>query len=278
MTAAEAEAAIAEHGWVAMDLPDPAPVFAVRDRLLSWLRDTIPALASLEEYHQHVSDTQHVELLHGLSQQYWDHDLGRTIIAGNLDLFRHLVGPDLHVQRYPYVRAVRPGNIRDAAPLHRDTYYGASPFEVSAVVPFTEMHASCALRVISGSHLAPDSDFPYTDTVSPDVVPRSAKHQLGFPYAPRLLDPALMDRAEPVPRRVGQVLLFPLSLVHGGGIGGGTHTRFSSDIRVVNSWAPVSMSRGVHPDYFVPLCQSAITDTARRYQRQRDEAAARESE
>jgi len=266
MTAAEAEAAIAERGWVALDLPDPTAVFAVRDRLLAWLQETLPALTSLEHYHHHVTDTQHVELLHDLSQRYWTADLGRTIIEGNLDLFRHLVGPDLHVQRYPYVRAVRPGSIRDAAPLHRDTYYGASPFEVSAVIPFTEMSESCALRVISGSHLAPDSDFPYTDTVSPDVVPRSPKHQLGFPYAPRLLDPALMDRAEAVPLRVGQVLLFPLSLVHGGGVGGGTHTRFSSDIRVVNSWAPVSMSRGVHPDYFVPLCRSVVSDTARRYE------------
>lgn len=277
MNVAGAEATLAERGWLVVDLPDPAPVFAARDRILHWIRATVPDLESLDQYHAHASDDQHVELLHGVSRLYWEHDLGRSIITGNLELIRRLVAPDLHIQRYPYVRAVRPGHPRDAAPLHRDTYYGASPYEVSVVVPFTDMDEHCALRVISGSHRAPDSEYPYTDTVSPDVVARSPKHELGFPYAPRLLDPGLIDKAETVPLRVGQVLLFPLSLVHGGGIGTGTRTRFSSDIRVVNSWAPVSMSRGVHPDYFVPLCTSVVTSTAQHYEQIRGDLPARES-
>jgi len=124
-----------------------------------------------------------------------------------------------------------------------------------------------AVRVISGSHLVPDSEYPYVQTQSDDVVIRSPKHKLGYPYAPRLLNPALMDRAEPVPLRVGQVLVFPLSLVHGGGIDTGTRTRFSSDIRIVNSWAPVQWSRGVHPDYFVPVYTSPVTEIARAYER-----------
>ena len=266
MKFADAEAALVERGWLTLDLPDPSAVLAVRDRLLAWLRERLPDLKSLDEYHLHAADHEHIDLIHGLSRFYWEHDLGRTIIAANLDLFRELAGPDLYIQRYPYLRAVRPGKLPDAAPLHRDTYYGASPYELSAVIPFTAMSEACALRVISGSHRAPDSDYPYIQTISPDVAARSPKHELGYAYAPRLLDPDLMDRAEPVPLRVGQVLLFPLSLVHGGGIDTGTRTRFSSDIRVVNSWAPVPISRGVHPDYFVPLCTSAVTATARHYQ------------
>ena len=278
MNFAEAEATLAERGWLAVDLPDPSAVFAVRDRLLGWLRERLPDLPSLDDYHLFAADDQqHVDLLHDLSSSYWDRDLGRTIVAANLDLFRTIVGRDLHIQRYPYLRAVRPGKIRDAAPLHRDTYYGASPHEVSVVIPFTDMSETCALRVISGSHLAPDSDYPYTQTVSPDVVVRSPKHELGFPYAPRLLEPSLMDRAETVPLRVGQALLFPLTLVHGGGIDTGKRTRFSTDIRVVNSWAPVSLSRGVHPDYFVPLCSSAVTSIARHYQEINQARTAKES-
>ena len=60
-----------------------------------------------------------------------------------------------------------------------------------------------------------------------------------------------------MPLEVGQALIFGLSLVHGGGINNGARTRFSTDIRVVNSLAPVTWSRGVHEDYFVPLCASA---------------------
>ena len=84
---------------------------------------------------------------------------------------------------------------------------------------------------------------------------RSKKHRLGFSYAPRLLDPELAERAEPVPIKLGQALLFVLSLVHGGGINNGTATRFSADIRLVNSLAPVTHSRGVHDDYYAPLDQ-----------------------
>jgi hypothetical protein len=266
MMPAHAEATLAERGWLVLDLPDPTPVMATRERLLEWLRERPPMAPSLEEYHLEAGDDErHIHLLHELSKFYWEQNLGRAIITANLDLFRALVGPDLHIQRYPYLRAVRPGRIRDAAPLHRDTYYGASPYEVSIVVPLTAMDGASAMRVISGSHRAPDSEYHYRQTVSDDVAIRSPKHQLGYPYAPRLLAPELTDRAELVPLNVGQVLLFPLSLVHGGGINTGARTRFSTDIRIVNSWAPVDWSRGVHEDYFVPLCSSVVTAAARHY-------------
>ncbi len=267
MTPAEMEAALDECGWVALDLPEPSPVFAIRGQLLGWLRDNgLPDLASLEEYHVLVpEDQRHVELLHGLATYYWEADLGRSVIATNLDLFRRLVAADLHIQRYPYLRAVRPGKNKDAAPMHRDTYYGASPYEVSIVVPFTEMDADGAIRVVSGSHLAPDSEYPFVNQISEDVVIRSPKHQLGFPYAPRVLDPEVTLHGRPVPLRVGQALVFPLSLVHGGGINNSGRTRFSTDIRIANSLAPVSWSRGVHADYFVPLCSTAVSRSARQY-------------
>jgi hypothetical protein len=265
MNAQEIDAALAERGWATIDLPDAAPVLAARDRLLDHVRRTLPALDRLDDYHLHVSDDRHIAILHDLASFYWEAGLGGAIVAGNVDLFRALIGPDLHIQPYPYLRAVRPGIGDDAAPLHRDTYYGASPFEVSLVIPFTEMERSAAIRVISGSHLAPDTAFAYTQTVSPDVTLGSEKHQLGYPYAPRLLDPALMDTAEPVPLKVGQVLMFPLQLVHGGGTNLSARTRFSTDIRLANSLAPVEWSRGVRKNYFVPLCASAVTRSARSF-------------
>jgi hypothetical protein len=267
MTPQELEATLAERGWLAIQLPDPSPVMAVRDALLARLRaESLPDLERLDDYHTLVTeDERHVAILHDLATYYWERQLGRTIIEGNLDLFRRLVGPDLHVQQRPYLRAIRPGHTKDAAPLHRDTYYGASPYEVSVLVPFTKVDAEGAMRVISGSHLAADREFPFEQRQSPDVAIRSPKHQLGFPYAPKVLEPALMDKAEPVPLEVGQALIFGLSLVHGGGINTGHRTRFSTDIRVANSLAPVQWSRGVNESYFVPLCTSVITESARRY-------------
>jgi hypothetical protein len=267
VSAAIYEATLAERGWVVVDLPDPSPVLRAREGLLARLRDTaLPGLRCLDDYHWLVDDDErHIEILHGLMVFYWESALGRAIIESNLELFRHLVGLDLHIQRCPYLRAVRPGKPRDAAPLHRDTYYGASAHEVSVLVPLTDMGAEGVLRVISGSHVSPDSAYPYVQQVSPDVAIRSPKHQLGFPYAPRLLDPLLVERAEPVPLAVGQALVFGLSLVHGHGINAGSRTRFSTDIRVVNSLVPVPRNRGVHDDSYVPLCSSAVSRSAHRY-------------
>jgi len=278
MTSETIELAIEQRGWAVMELPDTNPVFAVRACLLEWLRHRYPDLKSLEQYDGlGLSDANHIELVYALSRWYWEADLARTIISANLELFRSLIGPDLHIQRYPYVRVVRPGHLCDTSPMHRDTYYGASPYEVSVVIPFTEMDSSTALQVISGSHAAADSEYPYTQTVRDDVAIGSPKHQLGFPYAPRLLDPALKDRAEAVPLRVGHALVFPLSLVHGNTTANGTGTRFSTDIRLVNSWAPVIWSRGVHKDYFVPLCESAFTRNGRRHTPNRLATANREN-
>jgi hypothetical protein len=266
MSATGRERALAERGWLVVDLPDPAPVLEARHALESWLRLHRPGGVSLERYHEAVPhDDDHVAVLHDLARRYWEGRLGRAIVERNLELFRDLAGADLNVQRRPYLRAVRPGRPADAQPLHRDTYYGASPYELSVLVPFTSMDATAAMRIVPGSHLEPDAAYPFRQTASADVTMRSPRHELGYPYAPRLLDPALDARAVPVPLRVGQAAIFGLALVHGGGVNDGAHTRFSTDIRVVNAWAPVRMSRGVDAEYFEPLCLSAATRSARLY-------------
>jgi len=266
VSAPHRDRALAERGWIVADLPDPAPVLEARTALESWLRLHRPGDVSLERYHDVVADDDdHVAVLHDLARRYWEARLGRAIVERNLELFRELIGPDLSVQRRPYLRAVRPARPADAQPLHRDTYYGASPYELSVLVPFTAMDAPAAMRVIPGSHLEADAAYPFRQTTSAEVTIRSPRHELGYPYAPRLLDPALDARAVPVPLRLGQVAIFGLALVHGGGVNDGSRTRFSTDIRVVNAWAPVRTDRGVDAEYFEPLCLSAVSRNARRY-------------
>ena len=265
MTTADLDGDLTERGWAVVELLDPAPILRARDRLLARLRDAVPGVGDLDSYHAAVADERHVEILFGLATDFWKSGVGPAIIADNLDFFRRLLGPDLFVQRQPYLRCVRPGRPEDAAPLHRDTYYGASPYEVSVLVPFADMTADDAIRAIPGSHLEADAAYPYRQLAADPGMIGSPRHRLGYPYAPRLLDPSLAARAEPVPLRLGQAMIFGLSLVHGGGVNTGTRTRFSSDIRVVNALAPVRLSRGVDPQYFVPLSTSAISRSARRY-------------
>jgi hypothetical protein len=265
MTDPALERSLAERGWAVVDLPDPSPVARARDRLLARLRELLPGLPSLEAYHAAVDGGCHEETLFAAASDFWESDGGPAIIRANLDLVRGLAGPDLHVQRRPYLRCVRPGRPEDAAPLHRDTYYGASPYEISVLVPLVEMPAEAAVRAIPGSHLEPDSAYPYREMPGDAGLIGSPRHRLGYPYAPRLLDPALQARAVPVPVAFGQAMIFGLSLVHGGGINEGAATRFSTDIRIVDALAPVRLSRGVDSQYFVPLCASPISRAAQLY-------------
>lgn len=259
--------ALVQRGWVVVDLPDPSCVQETRDWLLRTLRALgLPELDQLERYHELVDDDErHVALLYELSTRYWAAGLGPRIVARNQALLRALVGLDLNVQAYPYLRAARPGRPGDTTGMHRDTYYGASSYELSVFVPFTRLTPASALRVVSGSHREPDSAYPYTQETSADVELGSHKHQLGFPYAPRVLDPALDALAEPVPLEVGQALIFGLALVHGQCGNASTATRFSTDVRVANALAPVAWSRGVRPDYYRPLSAAPASEQARAY-------------
>ena len=260
---------LAEKGWAVIDLPDPQPIRVARQRLLSRLQEQgLPGLTDLGLYHlQAGSDDEHFARIWDLAQWFWREELAWSILSANLSLFRALLGPDLHGQRYPYLRVVRPGVPTDAAPMHRDTYYGASPYELSILVPFSDMDAASGVRVLSGSHVEPDSRYPFEQHANPDVQIRSPKHQLGYPYAPRRLAPDLDRRAEIVPLQVGQAIVFGLALIHGGGVNQSGHTRFSTDIRIAHSLAPVQWARGVREDYFLPLSSSALHRTAAAYLR-----------
>ena len=100
MTSEMIELAMAQRGWVALDLSDPSPVFAVRDQLLDWLRRRYPELRSLELYDElGLTDDSHIGVLHALAVAYWEADLARTIIKANIELFRRLIGPDIHIHR-----------------------------------------------------------------------------------------------------------------------------------------------------------------------------------
>lgn len=253
------------HGWIVVDIEDPDVVVAIGAQLLEWLRaGPAPELTHLADYHLAVDDADHERVHSALAEHYWDARLGHEIVASQLDFLRAFVGVDLHVQRHPYLRIARPGRPDDVSGLHRDLLYGASPYEVSLVVPFTDLDEHSALRVVSGSHTAPASSYPATRIESPDVTPGSSRHRLGFPYAPQVLAPDVAERTEAVPLRVGQALLMSLGLVHGQETNGGPHTRVTTDVRVVNSLAPVAFSRGVRDDYYEPLCVSPVTEQARR--------------
>ncbi len=255
-----------EKGWVVIDFVDPTPVFKAREALQAHLSELLEKTTTLEDYHKVVDeDSLHTKIQIKMTEFFRKNKFGKPIIEAQLSLLKPFVGLDLFVQRNPYLRMARPGKPQDNIGYHRDTYYGGSPYELSILVPYVDIAAPSALQVMTGSHTLPEDYFPTTQIKNPDtnVQKGSPKHQLGFLYAPKVMDSSIEKQMLAVPLKVGQAIAFSLSTVHGCVVNKGKATRWSSDIRVMNAFAPVDLS--ARPDYYEPLCSSSITSQAKDY-------------
>ena len=115
---------------------------------------------------------------------------------------------------------------------------------------------------MSGSHAKTEAEYPTVERDSSHAK-GSEGHKLGFLYAPK----KLVDHidSQPVPLQVGEALIFGSALVHGQEVNRSADTRFSVDVRLVNSFAPIQWERNVHADYYEVLTVSPVTAQARRY-------------
>ena len=254
-----------EHGWMVVKLPNPEPVYRARAAVLQELRRlTGNEQVTLENYH-HIAedDGEHTQLQVKLTQYFREQRFGPQIIRAQQEFFVALLGRDIDVQSSPYLRITRPQKPQDNIGYHRDTFYGGSPFELSVVVPYVDVPLESALSVLPGSHLRPESDFPTVQVQSSDVTKSSAKHQLGFLYAPKLIEPTSLTGMQPIPIQLGEALIFSLATVHGSEENRAQVSRWSSDIRVMNGLAPVDLSS--RPTYYEPLCRSVVTEMAEAY-------------
>lgn len=254
-----------EHGWMLVKLPNPDPVYAARTALLTELRRlTSNEKITLEEYHRFIEDdSTHTDLQFQLTQLFWNQRWSTKIISAQLNFFQAFLGQDINIQSKPHLRITRPRKPQDNIGYHRDTYYGCSPFELSVLVPYVDVPTESSLSVLSGSHIRPESDFPTTQIENPQVNKGSVRHQLGFLYAPKIIDPSRTVNMQPVPLALGEALIFSLATVHGSIENRGQVSRWSSDIRVVNTLAPLNPS--LKPGYYEKLSSSVVTDLANLY-------------
>jgi hypothetical protein len=263
---AQYEAEYREQGWVLVDLPRVDVIDTVRGVLQAELREISghPDM-TLERYHEIADDDAvHRDYQFKLTELFRARRYAYEVLAAQLDFFRPFLGPDLLVQVNPYLRMARPGKPQDNIGYHRDTFYGASPYELSVWIPYVDLPAESSLSVLSGSHVRPESDFPVTQTQSAEVQKGSNLHKMGFPYAPKVMDNGPLANIQAVPVRKGQALIFSLATVHGTVYNNGPIARWSTDIRVVNALAPVDLS--ARPDYYERLSSSVVSDRARAYE------------
>lgn len=256
-----------DQGFAVIDLLYPQGVFEIRQALLAKLRELTGIQdITLEKYHEHIQDdVKHTEIQLTLTEYLRESGMLKKIFIENQAIFEQLVGPDMDVQLKPYLRITRPGKLKDNIGYHRDTFYGGSPYEISVVIPFVELDSGNALRVEAKSHLKPESEIPLIQTKSPDVEKGSAKHGLGFLYAPKMIAPSYQLDMRPVPLELGQVLAFSLATLHGTTGNDSVTTRWSVDMRVKSRHAPVDLS--LRPTYYTRLAASPATKVADDYEK-----------
>ncbi len=252
-------------GWAVASLENTSSLQKAKALLLAALKSRFGDHLSLETYHKlDFSDEQHIENQTAFSDLFHTHRLGPAIIRENMHLFAPLIGTNMLVQKNPYLRIARPQKTQDNIGYHRDTFYGGSPYELSCVVPFLDLECGGFLSVMDRSHTLPESHFPTVCEDSSVVQKGSQKHKLGFLYAPKKMENEIEAKMRPLPIQFGQVLLFFLSTVHGSTVNTSGQTRWSSDIRVMNSLAPVDLS--ARPDYYETLSETVVTQKAKEYQ------------
>ena len=239
----------AEDGYEVWDIRNAAWVCAAAMELQQHM-------GKLTEYREHDVD-KHAELAGRVAH------VPKAIVKSELRRFQQLVGADLHIQRRPFLRISRPGVVDDNIGLHRDTWYGDTPHEMSVWIPFTDTDEENALRVAPGSHLWSEAAHP-VERFDGCVEKGSVKHSLGFIHgSPKRLCAPVETRALPV--RVGQMIVFSLAILHGVEVNRSERTRVSMDVRLANSLATVKFSRSRDKHYYEELCASPVTAAARAY-------------
>ena len=234
-----------------------------------WVIVDVPSLVRPQHYfkdiHKNISDEEFKGKHIWASQEFWKEEASLFYAKHLMAYISPLIGFDVMVQYYPYFRMARPHKPKDNIGYHKDTQYGQTPYELAVHIPFVDLDEKSALRVISGSHLMPESVFTRVTADYGHIEKGSIENQVGRPYMPKSL--AIPEGMETTPLviKVGQVAIFSPALFHGQEMNEGDVTRVSCDLRFISSRAPVEIRKGkVHAGY-VSVSQSPVEYLAEQY-------------
>ncbi|MGA1933318.1 hypothetical protein ACH5BF_11495 [Arcobacter sp. YIC-464] len=215
---------------------------------------------TLETFHKFVKDDKEkLEIQYLISKKIWDEKLHFNLIKENIDLYYNIFGKDLDIQAKPHLRIARPNCPQDNIGFHRDSQYGNKAFELSNFFTFVDLDENSALQVEAKSHKR--GTLPYTKIESASVKKGSMENQLGYLYAPKLIDETFKINANPIPLNFGQVLILGLGTIHGQETNSSNTTRWSIDIRVKNSFSTSNVKEG----YYTNLTSSIVSKYAQEY-------------
>lgn len=250
-----------EKGWVVFDFPSTQQLCLAKEELERELSRLLGRKTTLEGYREE-DDERHSQTQIAMTRFFREQNY--DFITPVLPQFREILGPDIVKQANPFLRIARPGKRQDNIGYHRDSHYGGTAYELSFLVPFVEMGPGNTMSVISGSHVESEEAYPTKQHISEEVTKGSPKHQLGFMYAPKAMESTIAERVKPVPLKFGQALVFCLPIVHGCVVNEESVTRWSSDQRLMPTFAPIEM--GERQVEYTVISESPTTTCVRKYE------------
>lgn len=208
-----------------------------------------------------ITIEQHQEL----SESLWKSEYSLYVATVMLPIIQQLLGPDIMVQYMPYLRIARPGKTQDNIGYHKDTQYGQTPYELAVHIPFVDLDEKSAIRVISGSHLLPESAFVGVTPDGYNIKKGSIENHMGKPWSPKCLKVPDGMETTPLVMKVGQVAIFSPAIFHGQEVNEGDKTRVSCDLRFVSSHRADKVHVGKTHAAYVPVSVSPVEKIAEQY-------------
>ena len=252
-----------QNGLVKVDLLDIEAVVALRKILNKHLKNKFGLnIFDIDQLHEHYAYNDRTELSLELNELFWQANTQKQLVIDNKSIFTQFVGPDIFVQYKPFLSFARPKVKEDIIGFHRDTAYGQSPFEVTVHVPLTNLCDKACMQFAKKSHLTPDSEIKYDNKPRKDnkVTKGSKKHEIGYPYDPKIITD--IDCLLPEPVKIGEAIVFPPSTVHGQAVNSSQKTRFSFDFRIVSGSLANEKFKNKTSRGYISATNSAVSEVA----------------
>lgn len=257
-----------DNGYDVFEINNKDGLNEIRFFIEEYLKNKISYDLTLENYHEFVgSSDDHKKHQFDVFERVNERSFHKRLIEDNISQWVNILGPDIDIQSFCYVRSARPGKYEDNIGFHRDTFYGNSAYETSSLFVLTDNNENGVIKLAKGSHKW--GEVKYEKVVSESVRKGSNESKMGFLYEPKILDHSYSEGLIPIQSRIGECLLFNLGALHGLEVNNDDITRWSIDFRVKSAFSPVS--KNLRKDYYIPLRRGPLTTAAFEYYRNNKE-------
>ena len=143
-----------------------------------------------------------------------------------------LLGPDISYQTSPWFRIARPMKFEDNIGFHKDTMYGQDPLIPTLFCPLVNLNTDGNMIFVRKSHNLNEKKLSLKKESFIKSQKNSKLHKLGIPFNPKCIS---VKKEKKFKIKFGEYVLFSPAIIHGQEINKSKITRFSFDLRFINT-------------------------------------------